>query len=242
MSNTSLKAIVEGFLFASDKPLSVERIMKLFPENEAPDKQDVLAALEELSLDYADHGIELHEVASGYRFQVRQELTPWVSRLWEEKPARYTRALLETLALIVYRQPITRGEIEEIRGVTVSSNIIKTLQEREWIRVIGHRDVPGKPALYASTREFLDYFNLESLDQLPPLSEIKDLDTLATELDPEKNAELIEAIQEMQANDAEPEKVTAEEHGQKPAEKATVEAAKESVTKEAAPEPESVAS
>lgn len=202
MSNTSLKAIIEGFIFASDKALSADRIIKLFPENEEPEKQEVIDALEELQNDYADRGVELQKVSTGYRFQVKQDLTPWVSRLWEEKPARYTRALLETLALIVYRQPITRGEIEEIRGVAVSSNIIKTLQEREWVRVVGHRDVPGKPALYASTKEFLDYFNLESLDQLPPLSEIKDLDSIATDLDPEKNADLLEAISEMKEAEA----------------------------------------
>lgn len=203
MSNTSLKSIIEGFIFASDKAMSVDRVIGYFPENEEPEKADVLAAIEELQKDYEDRGIELKKVSTGYRFQVRQELTPWVSRLWEEKPARYTRALLETLALIVYRQPITRGEIEEIRGVAVSSNIIKTLQEREWVRVIGHRDVPGRPALYASTKEFLDYFNLESLEQLPPLSEIKDLDAIAKDLDPEKSAELIEAINEMKEAAAE---------------------------------------
>lgn len=202
MSNTSLKAIIEGFIFASDKAMSVDRVISFFPENEQPEKEEVLAAIEELQKDYDERGIELQKVSTGYRFQVRQELTPWVSRLWEEKPARYTRALLETLALIVYRQPITRGEIEEIRGVAVSSNIIKTLQEREWVRVVGHRDVPGRPALYATTKDFLDYFNLESLDQLPPLSEIKDLDTIATELDPEKNAALIEAINEMKEAEA----------------------------------------
>lgn len=197
MSNSSLKAIIEGFIFASDKAMSVDRIISLFPENEEPEKQDVVSALEELQKDYEGRGIELNKVSTGYRFQVRQEFTPWVSRLWDEKPARYTRALLETLALIVYRQPITRGEIEEIRGVAVSTNIIKTLQEREWVRVVGHRDVPGRPALYATTKDFLNYFNLETLDQLPPLSDIKDLDTIVSELDPDKNSELIEAIEEM---------------------------------------------
>ncbi len=198
MSDTQLKAIIEGFVFASDKALSVDRLIKYFPEGEEPEPQAVLDVLAELQIDYEDRGVELRKVSTGYRFQVKQTITPWVSRLWDEKPARYTRALLETLALIVYRQPITRGEIEEIRGVAVSSNIIKTLQEREWVRIVGHRDVPGRPALYASTKMFLDYFNLESLEQLPPLSEIKDLDKIASELDPEKNAELIEAINEMQ--------------------------------------------
>ena len=199
MNDTNLKSIIEGFIFASDKAMSVDRLLSCFPENEQPEKEEIVAALDTLQQDYTGRGIELNKVSSGYRFQVRKEFTPLVSRLWEEKPARYTRALLETLALIVYRQPITRGEIEEIRGVAVSSNIIKTLQEREWIKVLGHKDVPGRPALYASTREFLDYFNLESLDQLPPLSEIKDLDTIAKELNPEENADLIDAINEMKA-------------------------------------------
>jgi len=129
-------------------------------------------ALDWLQADCAERGIELQHVASGYRFQVRQELAPWISRLWEERPPRYSRALLETLALIAYRQPITRGEIEAIRGVSVSTNIMKTLQEREWIRVVGHREVPGRPALYGSTRQFLDYFNLKSLDDLPALADL----------------------------------------------------------------------
>ncbi len=129
-----------------------------------------------------DRGYELVQVASGFRFQVRQSLSTWVGRLWQERPARYSRALMETLSLIAYRQPITRGEIEEIRGVAVSTNIVKTLMEREWVRVVGHRDVPGRPAMYATTRQFLDYFNLKSLDQLPPLAEIKELDNLSGEL------------------------------------------------------------
>ena len=198
MSNPKLKNIVEGFLFASDKALNVDHIVKMFPEGERPDKAEIEAALQTIEAEFEDHGIELKKVSTGYRFQVREEYTQWVSRLWEEKPQKYTRALLETLALIVYRQPITRGEIEEIRGVSVSSNIVRTLQEREWVKIVGHRDVPGRPALLASTKQFLDYFNLESLEALPPLSEIKDLDAIATELDPEQNAALISAIREMQ--------------------------------------------
>jgi len=198
MSNPKLKNIVEGFLFASDKALNADHIVKMFPEGERPEKTEIEAALQTIESEFEDHGIELKKVSSGYRFQVREEYTQWVSRLWEEKPQKYTRALLETLALIVYRQPITRGEIEEIRGVSVSSNIVRTLQEREWVKIVGHRDVPGRPALLASTKQFLDYFNLESLEDLPPLSEIKDLDAIATELDPEQNAALISAIREMQ--------------------------------------------
>jgi len=193
-----LKNIIEGFIFASDKVLSVDQLIKMFPEGERPDKNDVEQALQALQSDFESHGIELKQVSSGYRFQVREEHTAWVSRLWEERPQKYTRALLETLALIVYRQPITRGEIEEIRGVSVSTNIIRTLQEREWIKVVGQRDVPGRPTLFASTKQFLDYFNLESLEDLPPLSEIKDLDAIATELDPEQNAALLDAIRKMQ--------------------------------------------
>ncbi len=198
MNIEKLKNVVEGFLFASDKPLTVDKIVKLFPEGEQPDKDSIAECIDTLVKDFEDHGIELKQVKSGYRFQVRQENATWVAKLWDEKPAKYTRAMLETLALIVYRQPITRGEIEEIRGVAVSSNIIRTMMDRDWIKVIGHRDVPGRPALYASTKVFLDYFNLTSLEELPPLSEIKDLDAIATELDPEQNSALISAIRDMQ--------------------------------------------
>lgn len=178
-----LKKIIEGALFAAGQPLTIERLGFLFDEAERPDNATMRATLEALMQDYAGRGIELKEVASGFRFQVRQESGPWVSRLWEEKPSRYSRALLETLALIAYRQPITRSEIEEIRGVSVSSHIIKTLLERDWIRVAGHRDVPGRPALFATTRDFLDSFNLKSLAELPSLSEIRDLDRINEELE-----------------------------------------------------------
>jgi len=182
MSETGLVQIIEGALLAAGKPLTVAQLADLFEGRERPDKADIRSALEEIAARCEDRGFELQEVASGFRFQVRQALSPWVSRLWQERPQKYSRALLETLALMAYRQPITRGEIEEIRGVAVSSNIIKTLHEREWIRVVGHRDVPGRPAMYATTRQFLDYFNLKSLDQLPALAEIRDLDTLTAEL------------------------------------------------------------
>ena len=178
-----LKKIIEGALFAAGQPLNIERLGLLFDESDRPDTAALRAALEALMADYEGRGIELKEVASGFRFQVRQDTGPWVSRLWEEKPSRYSRALLETLALIAYRQPITRSEIEEIRGVSVSSHIVKTLIEREWIRVAGHRDVPGRPALFATTREFLDSFNLKTLAELPSLSEIRDLDRINEELE-----------------------------------------------------------
>lgn len=177
-----LVQILEGALLAAGEPLSVQRMALLFEENERPSKDDIRAAIKTVEERCNDRGYELVHVASGYRFQVRQNLSTWVGRLWQERPARYSRALMETLSLIAYRQPITRGEIEEIRGVAVSTNIIKTLLEREWVRVVGHRDVPGRPAMYATTRQFLDYFNLKSLDQLPPLAEIKELDNLSGEL------------------------------------------------------------
>ncbi|MFP5383340.1 MAG: SMC-Scp complex subunit ScpB [Gammaproteobacteria bacterium] len=177
-----IKRILEGALLAAGETLNVDRLGTLFEDHERPDASSLRDILAELSADYEGRGIELREVASGFRFQVRKELGPWVSRLWTEKAPRYSRALMETLALIAYRQPITRGEIEEVRGVTVSSDMIKSLLERDWIRVVGHRDVPGRPALYATTHDFLDYFDLKSLDELPTLSEIRDLDKVNEEL------------------------------------------------------------
>ncbi|WP_456405748.1 SMC-Scp complex subunit ScpB [Thiolapillus sp.] len=187
----NLKQIVEAALLASGKAMTLDKLLDLFDEMERPEKKDLRAVLQELSEDYADRGIEVKEVASGWRIQVSRECAPWVSRLWEEKPGRYSRALMETLALIAYRQPITRGEIEDIRGVSVSTHIMRTLLEREWVRVVGQRDVPGKPSLYGTTREFLDYFGLKSLDELPTLAEIRDLDVINEELnlqDPEAAA------------------------------------------------------
>ncbi len=178
-----LKRIVEGLLMAAGKPLSVADVAELFLEQERPEPAVLKEVFAAIAMDCEQRGFELKEIASGFRFQVKQELSAWVSRLWEERPQRYTRALLETLALIAYRQPITRGDIEEIRGVGVSSTIIRTLLDREWIRVVGHRDVPGRPAMFATTRQFLDYFDLKSLQQLPPLSEIRDLDQLNRELE-----------------------------------------------------------
>jgi len=178
-----LKDILEGALFAAGAPLTLEQLQALFGEDERPERPELASALAELAEDYEGRGLEIVQVAGGYRVQVRASVAPWVARLWDEKPARYSRALLETLALIAYRQPITRGEIEEIRGVAVTTQIVKTLTEREWIRVVGHRDVPGRPALYATTRRFLDYFGLRSLNDLPPLSEIRAPDFLGDELD-----------------------------------------------------------
>ena len=179
----NLQQIIEGALLAAGKPLSLDAMLNLFDEIEQPDKRTLREVLEKLAADYEGRGIEIKQVSSGWRIQVRAACSPWVSRLWDEKPGRYSRALMETLALIAYRQPITRGEIEEIRGVSVSTQIIKTLLEREWVRVVGQRDVPGKPSLYSTTREFLDYFNLQSLDQLPTLAEIRALDEINRELD-----------------------------------------------------------
>jgi segregation and condensation protein B len=184
MEQQQLKNIIEAVLMSADKPLKVNEIEALFAgDNDMPSRDEIRKSLKQLGEDYENRGFELREVASGFRIQVREDYSAWVGRLWEEKPARYSRALLETIALIAYRQPITRGEIEEVRGVSVSSNIIKSLMEREWIKVLGHKDVPGKPALYGTTREFLDYFNLKSLEDLPTLAEIKDLDQIHQELD-----------------------------------------------------------
>ncbi|WP_198264759.1 SMC-Scp complex subunit ScpB [sulfur-oxidizing endosymbiont of Gigantopelta aegis] len=179
----SIKNIVEAAILAASKALSLDKICALFMDQESVSKEAVRQAIEQLMQDYESRGVELIEVSSGFRFQVVQSVAPWVSRLWEERPQKYSRALLETLALVAYRQPVTRGEIEEIRGVSVSSQIMRTLVEREWVRIIGHRDVPGKPAMYATTKTFLDYFGLKKLDELPPLSEIRDLDVINAELD-----------------------------------------------------------
>ncbi|MBP6229139.1 MAG: SMC-Scp complex subunit ScpB [Pseudomonadales bacterium] len=178
-----LKSIIEGALLAAGRALTLAEIADLFDAESRPGDAELAAALEELRTDCAGRALELREVASGYRLQVRQEFAPWIARLWDEKPARYSRALLETLSLIAYRQPITRGDIEEIRGVAVNPNIIRTLQEREWVRVVGQRDVPGRPELFATTRQFLDHFGLSGLDQLPTLAEIKDFEQVSPVLE-----------------------------------------------------------
>jgi len=179
-----VKKVIEAALLAAGQPLNIDRLLSLFAEGDfQPSKEEIKTALDEIKDDCEDRGIELREVSSGYRLQVREDMAPWVSRLWEEKPQRYTRALLETLALIAYRQPVTRGEIENVRGVSVSSNIVKTLTEREWINIVGYRDVPGKPAMYGTTKTFLDYFGLKSLDELPSLAELRDFESVNAELD-----------------------------------------------------------
>jgi len=175
INDIQLEQIIEGALMASGQTLSVDRIQNLFDEGLEPDTSRILIALERLAEKCEHRGYELKKVATGYRFQVKQDFSKWIGRLWDEKPQRYSRALLETLSIIAYRQPVTRGEIENVRGVAVSSHITKTLVEREWIQVVGHRDVPGRPAMYATTKMFLDYFNLESLDQLPTLEEIAEI-------------------------------------------------------------------
>jgi segregation and condensation protein B len=183
MSEQSLSYVLEAVLLAAGRPVSVEQMLELFEEQQRPTSEEVESALGELAGRCADRACELREVASGWRLQVRPQFADVVSRLWQERPSRYSRALLETLALIAYRQPITRGEIEDIRGVTVSTTIMRTLHERGWIRVVGHREVPGRPELLGTTREFLDYFGLKSLDDLPTLAELRDLDDIKVQLE-----------------------------------------------------------
>ena len=182
MDQSLINRIVEAALLAATQPLTLAQLHGLFPEDEPAPEGSVEQALQQLTEACADRGVELVEVASGYRYQVKADVHAWVARLWTERKTKYTRATLETLALIAYRQPITRGEIEQVRGVAVSSNIIQALEEREWIRVVGHRDVPGKPALFGTTKAFLDYFGLKRLDELPPLSELKDIGELEPQL------------------------------------------------------------
>jgi len=182
MHNNKLKPILEALFAAAERPLSVSQIFDLFSGDvDQPGKDDIRKAIDEIGEQFQHSGLELKRVASGFRLQVKPAYEIWVSRLWDQKPPRYSRALMETLALIAYRQPITRGEIEDIRGVSVSTNIIKTLQEREWVKPLGHKDVPGRPTLYGTTRTFLDYFNIKSLNELPTLAEIRDLDRYTPE-------------------------------------------------------------
>ncbi len=218
--NVEIKRVVEAILFAANRPMTCKQVQQIFPEIEQPDIAEIQTAIESIQEDYRYRPVELKQIASGYRFQVRSELSRWISRLFEEKPPKYSRALLETLAIIAYRQPATRGDIEDIRGVGVSSSIIHTLLDREWIRVVAHKEVPGRPALYGTTKQFLDYFNITSLTELPTLQEIKELDikilspSLETTQQPmqvkseqqettEKNAEIVEQFRSAAEADAE---------------------------------------
>jgi segregation and condensation protein B len=182
MTTPPLKNIIEAVLLASTEPLTLERLQALFEGDTVPAREDIRRVLDELRESCTGRSMELKEVGSGFRYQVNQDYAPWVTRLWEDRPPRYSRALMETLALIAYRQPITRPEIEDVRGVGVSTQIMKTLQEREWVRVVGYRDVPGKPAMYGTTREFMDYFTIKSLDDLPKLAEIRDITEIQLDL------------------------------------------------------------
>ncbi|WP_251359399.1 SMC-Scp complex subunit ScpB [Kangiella sp. TOML190] len=222
MKQEKIVRIIEAALLAAGSSLNNDRILALFGEDEGVKPADIKQALETLQQETQGRGVELVEVASGYRYQARQDYAEWIARLWEERPARYSRALLETLSLIAYRQPATRSDIEQVRGVSVSSSIVKTLLEREWVRVVGHRDVPGKPALYATTKQFLDYFGLKSLDELPSLAEIQDLDNLNPELQFEQDEDDSGAKTDAQNELAETsEKQELEESGEQPAAEVT---------------------
>jgi segregation and condensation protein B len=204
MDKIQIKNIVEAALMVAGRPLNVDGLLGVFGDGARPERGEIREAVETLREEYDGRGIRIVEVASGYRIQAATELSDWLSRLWQERPPRYSRALLETLALIAYRQPITRGEIEDVRGVSVSTNIIRTLLERNWIRVVGHRDVPGRPEMFGTTREFLDYFGLRKLDELPSLAELRDLDSLNVELDlgmPEEHLQEPEQTLEPQTPD-----------------------------------------
>ncbi len=181
-TNSELKNIVEAALLVAGVPLTLDKLLSLFPEGSRPERDELRTALDQLAAECEHRGIELQRIDQGYRLQTKQKYAEWIARLSEERPVRYSRALLETLAIIAYRQPVTRGEIEDIRGVAVSSEIIKTLQGRDWVRQVGTRDVPGRPALYGTTRGFLEHFNLKGLDELPPLAELRDVDKIAAEL------------------------------------------------------------
>lgn len=182
MDATEIKYFVEAALLAAGRPLNVDQLQKLFDGRMTPEKAEIRQAVNALNEDYAARGISISEVASGYRVQVKSGMADQLQKLWEERPPRYSRALFETLALVAYRQPITRGEIEEVRGVSVSSNIMRSLMERDWVRVVGHRDVPGRPEMFATTKQFLDYFGLKKLDDLPPLADLSDWESLRVQL------------------------------------------------------------
>ncbi len=185
LSKSQLKSIVEATVFSYSKPISISKIQSLVFGDELVKKLEIEAALDSIKKDYRNRPIQLVELASGFCFQTKNEFGPWINRLWQDKPTKYSRALLETLALIAYHQPITRGEIEDVRGVSVSSNIIKTLSEREWIKVVGHKEVPGRPALYGTEKAFLDYFGLKSLSELPTLMEPESIELISSRLENE---------------------------------------------------------
>jgi segregation and condensation protein B len=207
MTDSELKNIIEAALLVAGQPLSIDKMLSLFPEGSRPPRDELQAVLHSLQQDYADRGIELKQIDRSYRFQTREKYSEWIVRLSEERPLRYSRALLETLAIIAYRQPVTRGEIEDIRGVTVSSEIIKTLLGREWIRQVGQREVPGRPALYGTTRGFLEHFNLAGLDELPPLAELRDIDKIAAELNLQSRMEPEGAQDEPETDDVSSEEI-----------------------------------
>ena len=211
MQIDKLKKILEAILVSAEKPLSVEKLLGFFEVEDLVNRNDVKSAIKTLQESFDDHGFELVETSSGFRFQTKEDYKQWVTQHWDEKPAKYSRALLETLALVIYRQPVTRAEIEDVRGVAVSSHIIKTLQERDWIRVVGHKEVPGRPALLGTTRQFLDYFNLKSLDEMPSLSEIQDIEKLYPELELKMKEEM---QSDMLEDDAGDESETPEEYEQ----------------------------
>ena len=194
-----LMQIIEAALLSASRPLKIEEIQRLFPKDQTPDKEDIKETLNEIEESCANRGVELKRVSSGYRMQVKQSLSKYIAKLWEEKPQKYTKATLETLALIAYRQPITRGEIEEIRGVSVGTQLIRGILERGWIKIVGQRDVPGRPSLYATTKEFLDYFDLQHLRELPDLPDLPDVDSLDMELPLEEEKEHPESQSELQA-------------------------------------------
>jgi segregation and condensation protein B len=197
MDDNQIKYFVEAALLAAGRPMTVDQLQKLFDDDAAPEKSQIRQAISSLLEDYEDRGLTIKEVASGFRIQIDGSMVDRLQKLWEERPPRYSRALFETLALIAYRQPMTRGEIEEIRGVSVSSNIIRSLLEREWVRVVGHRDVPGRPEMFGTTREFLDYFGLKKLDDLPPLADLSDWESLRVQLN-------LPAVDEEEAGEPEP--------------------------------------
>ncbi len=227
MNEQDLKHIIEATLLAAGRPVTSQQLLDLFDERERPTPELLQAALALLAADYEARGIELVEVASGWRIQVRPRSMDVVSRLWQERPSRYSRALLETLALIAYRQPITRSEIEEIRGVAISSTIMRTMQERNWIRVVGHREVPGRPELLGTTREFLDYFGLKSLDQLPTLADLRDVENIGVQLElPGGEAAAQAAASEGETSEASAESTA--ETSEAATEEATAEVAEES--------------